>query len=234
MKTISLSSVRGGAGVTSVAAMLGEVLSRSGKPVCLIDMNPDDLLRLHFDIPLLDDDVWDDERVVSLFWERQAFQINSNLTVLPFGTRIADEFEEEPLSPGFWIAALNHLQHVFSWVIFDMPVEALWYRSLHQRCDVRLLVVEPDVSSHVILSRSPLLPDSYLLLNKWDPDHQLESDIVTDWRSRYDERLVPVHIFRDENIHEALAHKQPVTRWSPDSIGAMGASALASWCLGQG
>src|SRR5690625_4158462 len=54
MKTtyfIALSGLRGGVGTTSMVALLEDALWAHGEAVLVVDLNPADVLRLHFNIP---------------------------------------------------------------------------------------------------------------------------------------------------------------------------------------
>ena len=59
----------------------------------------------------------------------------------------------------------------------------------------------------------------------------LARDVVLDWRLHYGARVLPHSICRDERLREALACKQPVTRYRPDADASQAARSIARWCL---
>ena len=50
MTIIAIASTKGGVGKTTISANLGMALVRAGRPVVLIDLDPQDALRLHFQV----------------------------------------------------------------------------------------------------------------------------------------------------------------------------------------
>jgi cellulose biosynthesis protein BcsQ len=51
MPVLALQGIRGGVGTTSVAAALAWALQQLKESVLVIDFSPDNLLRLHFNMP---------------------------------------------------------------------------------------------------------------------------------------------------------------------------------------
>ncbi|MGH8467320.1 MAG: cellulose synthase operon protein YhjQ/BcsQ, partial [Pseudomonas sp.] len=58
MTVVALSGIRGGTGTTSVVAALGFALHALGQRVLMVDLNPRNLLRLHFNLALASADGW--------------------------------------------------------------------------------------------------------------------------------------------------------------------------------
>jgi cellulose synthase operon protein YhjQ len=233
MRLVTLTGIRGGGGTTTIVGMLGDALHALGQRVLLVDLNASDLLRMHFDIPHEDGRGW----VASLFpeeWRQQAFQLDSGLTLVPFGRKAIEESGVSHLLQGddFWLQALPGLDRDFDWVLFDCPpcphrlAPALRFRST-----LDLMVVHPDIAARELLTQIDLESSSYLLINAFDPNRRLECDVLLGWRHHYGTRLLPQTIYCDESLPEALASKKPVTRYMPDAVTSQAARSLAQWCL---
>ncbi|GAA0224404.1 cellulose biosynthesis protein BcsQ [Castellaniella daejeonensis] len=233
MNILTLTGVRGGGGTTTIAGMLGDALHGLGQRVLLVDLNASDLLRLHFDVAHGDEHGW----VAAGFpfeWRRQAFELAPGLMLVPFGRAAVEDAGVSPLLHGddFWVRALPSLAGDFDWVLFDCPsypgrpVPGLRF---HSTLDV--LIARPDVAAHVLLAQIGLDVSSHLLVNDYDPSRPLERAIVRDWRHHYGARVLPQAICRDERLHEALACKQPITRYRPDAAASRAARSIAQWCL---
>lgn len=233
MNLVTLTGVRGGGGTTTVAGMLGDALHAQGQRVLLVDLNAADLLRLHFDIPHLDGRGW----VSSAFaaeWRQQAFEIRPGLTLAPFGRKAIENSGVSHLLRGddFWLQVAPDLGADYDWVLFDCPpypnrlAPALRFRST-----LDVLVVHPDIAAHVLLAQIGLEQTTHVLVNGLDTARQLACDVVLDWRFRYGAQVVPQAVALDESVHEALAHKMPVTQYRPGAVASQAAAAIAQWCL---
>lgn len=231
MKSVSLCSLRGGAGATSLAAMLADTLNRMGESVALVDLNEADLLRLHFGVSYDDPHGWAAALAQGKAWHEQAFQIREGLMLLPYGRHGAGAMEAASVPAGdeFWIRARMQMAS-YSWVIFDLPSGLKHYAGLRRACDIDLVVAQPDMASHVLLMQARLSAASRIVINRLDPAQALATDIVLDWRRHFAAQLAPLQIDYDENIHEALACQSPVASRAPGSSGARDAQTLATWC----
>lgn len=233
MNLVTLTGVRGGGGTTTVTGMLGDALHALDQRVLLVDLNASDLLRLHFNVPHEDGHGW----VASPFpsdWRQQAFQIDERLVLVPFGRKAVEESGVSHLLRGddFWLQVLPDLDGDFDWILFDCPpypnrlAPALRFRST-----LDVLVARPDIAACVLLAQIGLETTSHLLINEFEPSRQLQCDIVLEWRCRYGARVLPQPIYRDENLHESLAYKEPVTHYAPDTAASQAARSLAQWFL---
>lgn len=232
MTTLGLHGLRGGTGSSSLLAALGYALHSLEQRVLLVDMCPDNLLRLHLNLAVGQTGGWarawlDDEDWKAEFWE-----VTPNLSLLPYGRLVRAEqqrMEQElRLRPGLWAHRISTLAANFDWILFDLP-----QRSLRQEtavsCQLQIQVIEADAACHVLLQQQEERAD-YLLLNRFDPASQIQRDLMLLWRQQYDERLLSVIVHSDEAMREALACKQPVGRYAPRSLVAQDVLSLAIWC----
>ncbi|MFV0282438.1 MAG: cellulose biosynthesis protein BcsQ [Castellaniella sp.] len=233
MNILTLTGVRGGGGTTTVTGMLGDALHGLDQRVLLVDLNASDLLRLHFDVPHRDGHGW----VAAEFpadWREQAFDLAPGLVLVPFGRTAIEDAGISHLLHGddFWVRALPGLARDFDWVLFDCPAypnQQTPTLRFHSTLDI--LVAQPDIAAHVLLAQIGFEATSHLLVNGYDPAWALERDVIQDWRQHYGARVLSQIIVRDERLHEALACKQPVTRFRPDTASSQAARSVAQWCL---
>ena len=229
---IALWGLRGGVGTTSVTAMLADVLSTAGDSVLLIDMNPDDMLRLHFGLPYGDERGWA-RAGLTPFWRQQTYQINEHLSILPYGRhRSGDICHYELAMTGdmFWAGYRNVLTAMYDWVLYDVPASTEHYSLLRQASDLNIMVAHVDMASHILLEQSVLLPATRILVNCLDPAHRLSNDILLVWRQQHGHYLLPGIVHLDQNVQEAFAHKAPVTTYKTASSGAHDMIGVARWC----
>lgn len=232
---ITLSGLRGGVGTTSIAAMLADVLSRAGETVLLIDTNPSDMLRLHFDVPYGDSKGWANSRLTP-FWRRNTHHVNDRLTVLPYGYHGATYLCHHDVAfagDAFWASYRTALAAMFDWVLYDLPAGAQCYEQLRASSDLNITVTHVDMASHILLEQSGFMPGTRVLVNGLDSAHRLSNDILLAWRQRHAHHLMPEVVRRDENIHEAFAHKTPISHYSAASSAVQDIRAVARWCHAQ-
>lgn len=230
---VTFCGIRGGVGTSTMVALLGDALHAQGQRVLMVDLNASDVLRMHFNVPYVDDHGW----VRALFpkdWRQQAFRVAPGLCLVPFGRRAVEESGLSHLlrGEGFWLRALADLGQDFDWVLFDCP--SLPYRmasALRLRSTLDILVARPDVAAHVLLAQQGLSGPSFLLVNGFDPGKRLECDIMADWHRRYGAHVLPFSVNLDECLNEALACKTTALRYRPDSAPSQTACSLAGWCL---
>lgn len=232
---IALWGLRGGVGTTTIAAMLAKQLSTTDQSVLVIDMNPADLLRLHFDVPYGDDRGWAGEEPTSA-WEQQTHRVNPRLAILPYGHhRTLHACHRDVALKGdvFWAAKQGSLDGMFDWVVYDMPSGTDAYPLVRKSSDLNIVVSQADMASHILLEQTVLLPNSRILVNGLDPAYRLSNDILLAWRHRHGHRVLREVVRRDQNIHEAFAHKLPVADYSAGSAGARDMLDVARWCQAQ-
>lgn len=237
MPIIALSGIHGGTGTTSVAAALAWALYRSGESVLVIDFSPDNLLRLHFNMPHDQARGWAKAEMDGEGWQQGAMEYCERLAFLPFG-QITREQRAALLgrlqsSPGQWRQRLAQLRESqrFRWILLDIPGEDnAMTRQLLQCAEHLLMIINPDANCHVRLHQQPLPGGAHLVVNNYLLTSHLQHDIYQLWCQTL-AGLVPVMIHHDEAVAEALAAKQPVGEYRPDSTAAEEMSTLANWCL---
>jgi cellulose synthase operon protein YhjQ len=239
MTSIAVTGLRGGVGTTSVVAALGYALQRLGETVLVLDMCPENLLRLHLGLGLDDRDGWAAADASGRPWQA-GYQLLPTLWLLPYGELDEDAVVAHErrlqVDPGRWAARLAALAPGFDWILVDLPQRLPGHRRafLHEDgCDVQLLTMNVDPASYVLLQRagSAPLPRQRLLLNRYDPGSLLQRDLLQLWLDHHGDSIVPQHVHEDAAVGEAMATRQPVGLHAPTSLAAADADSLAVWCL---
>ncbi|MGL4315106.1 MAG: cellulose biosynthesis protein BcsQ [Pseudomonas sp.] len=242
MTILALGGIRGGVGTTSLVAALGFALQQMEQRVLLVDLQPRNLLGLHCNLELGAAQGWAraDVQEHQGAWDEALLQVVGQLFLLPFG-RLDDAglislTQRWQSHPGEWRQRLEHLHEHFDWVLLDLPqappgVPAALPMLPDESVQVRVL--EADAACHALLSVEGA-GDGHLLLNRFDPVSQLQRDLLLLWRERWQGRLLPQVVHRDEAMASALAWKSPVGYYAQDSLAAHDVRSLATWLLAQG
>src|SRR5690625_4888277 len=242
MKTtyfIALSGLRGGVGTTSMVALLADALCAQGEAVLVVDLNPADLLRLHFNTPYEEKKGWALSRSTAHGWREQCYQRGRLLQVLPYGYHgLSDAPVREPQAIPIWRQLIQYVwteadEGQPDWVLFDAPAAPAQLTGLHRECHVHFLVCNVDIAAHYLLGQYRLVDNVSILLNQLNPQRALDADILLDWGLRYCTQISPARFLQDSHVHEALAHKSTAVRYFPESAAAHEAGRLAAWCLEQ-
>ncbi|SUD75599.1 putative cellulose biosynthesis protein BcsQ [Pseudomonas putida] len=127
--------------------------------------------------------------------------------------------------------ASGELAGHFDWVLFDLPQLPPDTAGHSIETDVRVLVAEAEMASHLLLGRQPVERYDMLLVNRYDPASRLQSDLLMVWRDLFRDRLPIQVVHRDEAFLEALACKAPLGHYAPHSLACRDVQSLAVRCL---
>ena len=236
MIAMSLQGIRGGVGTSTTLAALSFALSSLGQKVLVIDMCPENALGLHFNLDYAPAEGWARATLDQTPWYEHAWNIESGLDVLPYGTLTdVDVLQLDQLlrdHPPLWSTRQASLAHSVDWVLFDLP-QRLPGHIANPRCEIALNVLNLDAASHVLLQPQRNSAQR-LLVNRFDPASQFQRDLLLLWQHHYAQSLLPIHLHADEAMAEALARREPVGRYAPGSLIAQDIISLASWCLLRG
>ncbi|PLP88029.1 cellulose synthase operon protein YhjQ [Pseudomonas sp. FFUP_PS_473] len=235
MISLSVRGVRGGVGNSSLLAALGHALHHLGQSVLLVDMCPENLLGLHFNLSVGERGGWARALLDEQNWEDQAWTLQPQLCLLPYGQLDHPEQQqvEHRLSkdPDVWARRQAALAKHFDWMLFDLPQRLPGHAEVGS-CALQIQVAEADAACHVLLHRAEAL-DGYLLVNRFEPASLLQRDMLLIWRRLFGARMLPLAVHNDEAMREALALQKPLGQHSPASLAAQDVLSLATWCLAQ-
>ncbi|TDF84381.1 cellulose biosynthesis protein BcsQ [Pseudomonas sp. H9] len=237
MTVVVLSGLRGGVGTTALVAGLGFALHRLQQRVLMVDLQPRNLLRLHFNLALGSTEGWATaESAAEGRWSEALLQVEEGLCLLPFGQLPLADFNAlaQRQDAQRWSQRLHTLQAHFDWIVLDTPAilpgNEVAAPALPETA-VRLRVLEADAACHALLSVEGAGSD-HLLINRFDPISQLQRDLLLLWGERHPQ-LIPQVVHRDEAMAGALAWKCPVGYYAPDSLASHDLRSLATWLLAQ-
>lgn len=237
MPVIALQGLRGGMGTTSITAALAWALQQLGESVLAVDFAPDNLLRLHFNTPFELARGWARAEQDGGEWQQGAMHYCENLDFLPLGRLTAAERlnlqQYCRQHPTRWQENLAQLSASaqYNWILLDLPADdPLLAAQALPLADCVFMLIAPDANCQVRLHQQALPEGCRFLINHYFAASQLQQDLHQLWLQTLG-GLLPVVIHRDEAMAEALAVKQPLGEYRPESLAADEVLTLANWCL---
>ncbi|MCW8384936.1 cellulose biosynthesis protein BcsQ [Fluoribacter dumoffii] len=240
MPIIALQGIRGGVGVTSIAAGLAWALQQLHESALVIDFTPDNLLRLHFNMPFEETQGWARAHLDKQNWKEQIHSYGPLISYLPFGkitqterVNLENELQENPV---FWQKNFEELiaKNKYHWILLDLPADATLLTQQGLACADRvLLVLTADMNCHIRLHQQKIPEHCYFLINYYSPAKSLQKDLYDLWQ-RILPNFLPLILHSDEALAEALAAKKPTGEYHAHSLIAQDCNALAEWCLNTG
>lgn len=243
MTIIAIASAKGGVGKTTISANLGMALARAGRPVLLIDLDPQDSLRLHFTAAAPGEQGLARAACDGTDWRASLIDIGGGCQVLPYG-RInelgRESFEGllrlQPQLLRQGIASLRLPKDTV--VILDTPPGPSVYLSQAlSSCSTAVVALLSDAASYATLpmmhgllqrycfGRSDFGDHAYLI-NQVDNARQLNADVAHVMRVQFGSRALPL-VHQDQAIPEALACNQFVGDYDPTSRATKDLAAMA-------
>jgi cellulose synthase operon protein YhjQ len=234
---VAIISPAGGAGGTSLAAMVARALARSGERVLLVQSTPQSLLPLYFGHERVE--VGELRKVVL----REGGIGAVSITAID-ATSFAGADTTESHMRRMQEAAIEELlikAQDCNRVVIDVAPEAVWtVRRLARLRPMVLAPIAPEMSSVAGLRAmeqtfaairdrdgGALLP--FYVLNRFDAGLPLHLDIREVLRRELDERLLAVAVRRSAVVGEALAQGTTVLDYAPDSPVARDYAEVARW-----
>lgn len=234
MPVIALQGIRGGVGTTSVTAALAWAFQQLEEPALVIDFCAENQLRMHFNTPFEQPRGWARAELDGDVWLHGALRYAPILDLLPFGHLNADELARQsqaPIAP--WAERLAQLRagSGYRWILLDVPAgSSALSRQLLALADCVCILMVPDANCQIRLHQQALPSGCRLLLNQFSSASLLQKDLYQLWLQTLPQ-LLPMMIHRDEAMAEALAVKQPLGEYHPQSLAANEVMTLANWCL---
>ncbi|AKA38813.1 cellulose biosynthesis protein BcsQ [Yersinia ruckeri] len=237
MPVIAMQGLRGGTGATSITVALAWALQQLEESVLVIDFSPDNLLRLHFNMPFEQSGGWARASLDHHDWQQQAMRYTPLLDFLPFGQLNMAEQRQLPttlLQPEHdWQEKIATLKATAEhrWILLDVPAgDNILSQQALALADKVIVMIAADAACHARLHQQALPVDSHFLLNQFSATSRLQQDMHQLWLQNL-RNLLPLFIHRDEAVTEALAAKQPLGEYASQSLAADEVNTLANWCL---
>ena len=240
MQIIALISGKGGVGKTTLTANIAIALAQREQRVLVLDLDPQNALRLHLGMDAEDHAGLAREGICHEAIFASPFEVN----FLPFGTIRESELEEFEAAllahphwvrDGLWRLGANS----FDFVLIDTPPGPSVY--LHQAlvaAERALTVILADAASYATIPGFLALTAQYegtqdirLLINQMPHRSKLGHQVRSALYENYANQLVPITIHRDRSVPEALAYERPVLQYEPGCEASLDVQHLADWLL---
>lgn len=214
MKVIGIRGLRGGVGTTSIVAGLAHALAQQGMHVLAVDLCQDNMLGLHFGIPNDEQSGWSNLINPSKQWHDNVLKYANNIDLLLHGGKRVS-------APLDWLQQLSG----YNLILLDMPLglDLTW---LNQQ----LTVIHADTNCHVRLYRHQIAHNEQFLLSQFSSRRALQQDLLELWLQA-ELPILQVKLHRDEMMVCALAAKQPIGYYAPESMIANEIVEIANLCL---
>ncbi len=228
---LSVISLSGGVGKTSIVATIGRALSSLGETVLLADTNMHGMLPYHFGARDLR------PGMVRTFTPPPG---STDAPVLLVNYE-ADGLDADREAQDRILDDLHRRSEGIQRVLLDLNSSHLWIARRMARLNPWILVpIAPDMNSvlatHTMerlftgiveANDRPVKP--FYVLNQFDPALPLHLDVREVLRQSLGERLLPVMIHRSHTVPEALAEGMTVIDYAPESPVTEDFMNLAAW-----
>lgn len=244
MQVIAFISGKGGVGKTTLTANIAVALAQHKKRVLLIDLDPQNALRLHLGM--------DPDDIAGLVREgigpASIFDSPFDVKFIPFG-RVNEsdllEFEAALQRNPRWVSdsIASLAAGSFDFVLLDTPPGPTAYLQQALKAAQRaLIVVLADAASYASVPKMTSLVKQYteecgdfsgahLLINQMPNagklGHQVRSALFEDHAGN----MVPVAVHKDALVSQALAFERPVLEFEPGCKASQDIQYVADWLL---
>lgn len=240
-RTLSMQGLRGGVGCTTLLAGLGHALIRLDQRVLLVDMSPENLLGLHFNLPADEALGWARAELDGQDWRDCAYTPMKGLALLPYGrvehAGVLDIERRLAPWPGIFRDQSQAYVEDYDWLLFDLPHGFPAHAAAvngEGGCDLMLKLLHADPACHVRLERmEAMATGTRLLVNRYDPVQPLQRNLLEVWMHERGSDLVPIHVHEDVAVPEALAMKRPIGLHAADSPVSVDLASVALWCQAE-
>jgi len=245
-QTIACANQKGGVGKTTTVVNLGSYLALAGERVLVVDLDPQGNATsgLGLDRNVLERSVYDAVIDGTSIGELTMAGPVPGLDVVPSAIALAGaEIELTPVEGREHRLArlLVEVAVDYDYVLVDCPpslglltVNALTAADsvlVPLQCEYYALEGLTQLLATLDLVRDHLNPDLVvkgIILTMYDGRTNLSADVAAEVRRHLGERVFDTVIPRSVRLSEAPSHGLPISRYSPDSTGAVAYAALAT------
>lgn len=249
MFVVSLSSINGGVGRTTLVAQLASLLARQGQTVLALDADPQNLLAAHLGLVDASGGAtpgWAGQALVfpERDWQALGQRNSDGVSFLPFGA--LDSARLAALESGLRSDVRFLCRQLAA---LDLPADTLvlidsarlpssFAGQALAAADLCLWVLPADPASLFCWQRDAALAGAetrrgHLLINRFDATRPLQSDVLELFRAGSGSRLLPYLIHRDEALPESFAANLCLADYAPDSQAMHDLHGVAQWLRQQ-
>jgi len=239
MPLIAITSVKGGAGKTTLAANLAVGLRSIGWRVLAVDFDPQDSLKLHFGLDPYDGRGFASQMMSGASWEDSVYGAASGIDVMPFGrvpAALAGSVAGMMNADTDRIIANLAELATGRMVIVDAPsLPSPTARRLAAAAGLVIVATPTDSGAYAALALSDpetflasdgILPRTIFVANLFDDTSRLQRGVRALLSRAFGTKLAAT-IERDEMVDEALASRRTVLLHDHSSKAARRLVALA-------
>ncbi len=245
MRVLCVQGLQAGAGGSTISANLARMLLELNQKVLVFDLNPNNLLRLHFNMDWQDPSGWAFNLIQEKPW-CVGFECEHGISFLPFG-QLTYQTHQRLMVDYLDDNKLHHQLNSLdlppeSWLILNITSEI---NPLNKQAlalsHFILRVFEPSVASlsllidsmqsSYILDNVALSDKTFYLINKLIFHSELDHEMTLIFKSLLLNRLLPINIHFDENVKEAFANKTTINTYAPASTVTREFRTLTIWLM---
>jgi len=248
MFVIAVVSAKGGVGKTTISANLAAAIALTGRPVLVVDLDPQNAMQWHLG-GLNQNDC---KGISALSTQRMGLAEVSHLSpygvsFTPYGNggesnriRFEAVLEEQE---GWLLQVLKsaQLRHDTVVILDTPPGPSVYLKQAVNAAQLLLVVMLADAASYATLPEIETLIASYgrdaqkrmdsaFIVNQ-GTNHQLAKDVTTLFAERLGTRMVPFVVPENPAVEEALACERPLLSYQPENPAATSLRAVANWLL---
>jgi cellulose synthase operon protein YhjQ len=231
VKIISITSLKGGTGRTTIAANLTALLDTSERRAVAVELDPQGTLGLHFGMHLSDGTGLAQCELTSNRIEELAARAHSRTAFVPFGRAMPDELAELSATvardPQWLRRRLKQLVPAdTTYVVVDTAATpSPFLDQALALSELAIVVLRPDAASLATIARTEELlhlharPRSrrFYLVNGVDGRRALTADVLTSMSALLPGVMLPFWLPEDESVREAFARQRPLVVDAPAS-----------------
>jgi cellulose synthase operon protein YhjQ len=233
MALICFASPKGGVGKTTLAANVASGLSRAGRKVIALDLDPQNALRLHFGVALGDRSGFTHQLLQQSDWRAALRPTATGVALLAYGhtdmpsamTLAATVTHSPALLHG---PVRDMLANPEVWLVVDTPPgPSALLAALLPMTDLLLTVLHVDATSVSLIpaidsgdtygggdTKSVRHADQGFILNQFDPRTRLGGTIADAASRHLGARLLGI-VYRDDHVSEAVAAQKVLADYAP-------------------
>jgi cellulose synthase operon protein YhjQ len=235
MALICFASPKGGVGKTTLAANVANGISRAGRKVIALDLDPQNSLRLHFGVALGDRTGFTHRLLQKSDWRESLRPTASGVALLAYGhtdmpsaITLAATVTQSPALLHSPVHDMLTNPHVCL-VVDTPPGPSPLLAALLPMTDLLITVLQVDATSVSLIPalesgviygaadtnrQTAQTADQGFILNQFDPRTRLGDAIVEAASRHLGTRLIGI-VYRDEHVAEAVAAQKVLADYAP-------------------